>query len=406
MSELVLLFWDVAFVVTPVLLAWAAACAALFLILRSVDRRILDVEDDASVEWRSAPLLRHMTKACAVYYYASLPVFVLGVMFLGIVGTYLAAQAHDKALILGLVMTAGGIVSILLTLLRSTTSPPEGIRVDVARHPRLQRALATVADLTGEKIHDVYLSAHGDFAAITTGTPLEVLRGTARRQLVLGAAVLRRLDPDAFRALVITELAMFRSRPWGAGQLVALRRAFGLLARHLGAEHAWSWFSPATTFVDMYSGALRGASKHAAVAQRRSADALAANELGTVVLSTALRRRAEAALRHRWHVDASVAELVAKGAPCTNIYAYRSRQKLSKDVLNRWMQDELDAEDLGAVTLRERVVWLDARDDAPRTDVKSSARAWDLFEDPEYLERELTHVIRQQLAVDGVHLGV
>jgi Zn-dependent protease with chaperone function len=353
---------------------------------------------------------RMTLRLCCLYYYVSIPIAVLVFMASGVYIALHAVTAGRMVVpsLLVLLMAVGSSVALMHGLVPRERLPVEGVRLDLEQHPDLRAVIHEVARaMNAEQVDAVYLVPDAELGVFVQGTMRAVLRGRAQRCLVLGVAALKGLPVASLRAILAHEYGHLLHRDTDGVLALAVRRALGESVRHL-RDHALAHrFNPAVWFLSAFAGVFEHITVGVSRLQEHLADAAAIDAYGSEAFETGLEHSLLNGVWFDWHAEMAVAEAVSAGHPLHNLYRYTPAakpptKKIKKEA--RAMRDrEASARDTHP-SPSERIGVARARAVVVPKHGDDTRDSWDLVTNQEYLEREMTHVIRQRLARSGVHL--
>ncbi|MBI5542262.1 MAG: M48 family metalloprotease [Deltaproteobacteria bacterium] len=340
---------------------------------------------------------------CA-YYYVSVPLMLVAVVALG--GGLIYAFFAIGRIPIKLVAIIGCLVlvtvwAVLKSLFVRSKDVDPGRRLDLAQHPRLAAVLAEVAQKVGTPpVDQVFLTPTTDLAVFERGSMLKQLRGQRERCLILGAAVLEGMPVTAFKGILAHEYGHLSNRDTaGGGFALAVRRSLLTMARALAEGGAAAWYNPAWLFLNGFYRVFLRISHGASRLQEVLADRWAALCYGAAAFEAGLRHVIERSIRFDAHAQASLKEVIDGSRALVNLYRYVPSSPLDEQEIERAIKAALDAapsayDSHPAPSARfayVKAVPSPASGEEPGT-------AWELLEDHEALEREMTDQIRSNVA--------
>ena len=396
-------------------IAWFGVLVALFvagsilsaLALRAA-RNPATVSSEPSIGER---LLRRIYRgvlwlAC-VYYYATMPLLLLGVVGGGVWLVYEIGGITAVPVRLG-VLLAFAMFATVVGVWRALTVRPRfgepGVRIDPDAHPRLKAVLREVALRVGTPpVSAVFLTPGTDIAV--TEPPARALGRRRERWLILGVAALRGFPMRPFKAVLAHEYGHFANEDTAAGGFAhSVRASLGALAKALAESGGAGLHSPAWIFLAGFLRVFLRISHGATRLQEVLADRCAATAYGAAPFEQGLSLAIERAVV--WPEAVQVAAILAQkhGQTVPNIFAVADmpagRTSDVNDAMHR-APSEYDSHPPPA----DRIAWvraLGARGAAPAAD--DTADAWELFDGREDLECAVTDKLRVQLALAGIVL--
>lgn len=356
---------------------------------------------------------------CCAFYYASLPLIVIGMILL-VVGVFLAFLAIGIVpiklmFIVGLaaLVTIGAILKSLFVRVRDEDPGP---RLDVAAHPRFAALLEEVAArVRTRRVDSVFLTPGTEIAVTERGGFFRQLRRKTDRTLILGIGVLEGMSTQELKAILAHEHGHFRNEDTAGGSFaLAARRSLMLMAIGLVQGGVASKLNPAWWFTLLFSKVFARISQGASRLQEVLADRWAAYAYGSDAFVSGLRHVIAASVRFDARAKATLQEVVDSRAPLANFYRYTPAQADDADAIERAIEEELTREPTAYDSHpapRDRIAWVSALASSGEGSPDPS-EAWSVFTDREALERLLTAEIRHNLAVgfgvsipDGSEVG-
>ncbi|WP_394824516.1 M48 family metalloprotease [Pendulispora albinea] len=370
----------------------------------------------------SAPaLLRRVYRAViwltCMYFYASLPVVLLGV-FAGVGGIFygflVIGQIPIKlVLILGLValVSLWAVLKSLWAIVAPRTLEDPGMPLDLAAEPRLRSVLQEVADRVGTRMVDrVFLTTGTDLAVTERSQGFFKLGARSERHLILGAAVLEGMPVRAFKAVLAHEYGHFKNEDTaGGGFALTMQRSLVTMILELargGAAHA---LSPAWWFVRGFHPLFLRISHGASRLQEILADRWAALAYGSESFERGLRHVIDRSIRFDAHASAALKEVIEKKVAVANFYTYTPETQTSEKDL----ADEFEKVYSRAASpydshppANQRIAWVNALAvQGEPAGAGEEGEAWSLFGNRAGLEEQMTLRIRDNLAGQGIFLA-
>jgi len=336
---------------------------------------------------------------CSAFYYISIPIVIASVLALGggLIYAFFAIGHIPIKLVILLVLVIGvTIISILKSLFIRVRDNDPGMKVDLAREPRLRALLEEVAARIGTRpVDNVYLTPSTDVAVYERGK-----RKPKERCLILGIAALDGLELRPLKAVLGHEYGHFTNRDTGGGTFaLAVRNSLNATAISLIRGGAAAWYNPAWLFVNGFNRVFLRISEGASRLHEVLADRWAVFAYGADAFEAGLRHVVERGLRFDAHVGATLKEVVEGKVPLANLYTYAPKetpQDLSsaiEDALNR-KSSPYDSHPTPA----ERFALVRA---LPQHGSESGADdhlpAWSLFTDPLAMQQSMTAQVRENV---------
>src|SRR3569623_437669 len=371
----------VAIGVTAVL-AWFFVLSVLLVIGNVLSAAPLRHLDEAP---RISRAYRVVLAVTAVLFYASLLVMV----FVVIGGGLLALDIFDQmgatpmiVIVLVLLAIVGTITAVVRTLFAARRFEIEGHRVDPAGYPKLKALRDEVAAALGTRPADTVL--------LTPGTDLAVTQHRRQRILILGVALFDNMKQRELRSLVAQE---YGSAP--AGIKVTLGRLLKNLAKSGALSPAW-WILRA--FTHLYLVVSRGASR----VQAALADRSAIRVYGSDAFVSALQHVAVRHVELIVDLDQTIKDITENQWSLPNFYSYAPERTVPQDTIDKRVAQRLDRapERFDAHPSTRQRMELAAKHAVPpdRRSPDDASPVWDLFTNPEQIERTMTSVLRGRIS--------
>jgi hypothetical protein len=249
----------------------------------------------------------------------------------------------------------------------------------------------------------VFLTPGADIAVFERGGMARQLRGAQERALILGAAALDGLRLSPFKAVLAHEYGHLSNRDTaGGGFALAVRRSLMIMAQNLAGAGVAKWYNPAWLFLIAYYRIFLRLSHGASRLQEVMADRWAAFAYGARAFEEGLRHVVGQAIRFEAHADATIKEVVDKKLSLSNLYAYQPSQAPPEQDIERKVETALNAKPSpydSHPPSRERFAMVHALKIVETASVATeTAMAWDLFSDRQQIEREMTSLVRANVA--------
>ena len=402
--------------VTIALAIWFGCFALLLgagiLLSRIAIRAAHEVPDDLSANASGlGTRLRRVYGAVlflsSVFYYVSVPVVIGLVLLAGgglIYATFAIGHIPIKLVILAVVVVGVSIWSIVKSLFIRIPDNDPGMRMDLAKHPRLRALLDEVAARIGTRAVDhVYLTPGTEMAVMERG------KKTKERCLILGVAGLDGLAIRPLKAVLGHEYGHFTNRDTSGGAFaLKVRNSVSATAYALAEGGAAAWYNPAWLFVNGFNRVFLRISEGASRLQEVLADRWAVFAYGADAFEAGLRHVVTRGVHFDAHVGATLKEVVDGQLPLTNLYTYQPVQP--GDDVNAAIEEALQpqssaydshpspAERFALVhALPRHGAAPDSGDDAP---------AWSLFDDVLELQRAMTAQVRDNVRANyGIEIA-
>ncbi|MFP5245929.1 MAG: M48 family metalloprotease, partial [Thermoanaerobaculia bacterium] len=344
---------------------------------------------------------------CCTFYYASIPIVML--LVLGIAGAQLYGifvLGHIPVKLVALIAIIAGVSLWLMIKSLFIRIPDEdpGVRLDLAKEPKLRALLDDVAEQIGTRaVDNVYLTPGTDLAVMERG------KGKKERCLILGVAALDGFALRPFKAVLGHEYGHFTNRDTAGGAYaLRVRNSLHATAWALAQGGAAAWYSPAWLFVNGFHRVFMRISQGASRLQEVLADRWAVFAYGAEAFERGLRHVVERSVRFDAHASATLKEVVDRQVPLANLYTYTPANPTEgvaeavEESLNRkasaYDSHPAPSERFELVrALPQRAHDVQPDDDAP---------VWSVFSDPHALQYAMTAQVRENVKANyGVEIA-
>ena len=366
----------------PAVLAWFFVLCVLLIIGNVLSDATLKHIDEAPRVSRAYRVVLALT---AVLFYASLPVMVFIVVGGGLLALYIFDQMGATpviVIVLVLLAIAGTITAVARTIFAARRFEIEGHKIDPAGYPKLKALLDEVTAALGTRPVDIVY--------LTPGTDVAVTQHRRQRILILGVALFDNLKQRELRSLVAQECG---SAP--VGIQVSLGRLIKNLAKSGALNPAW-WILRA--FTHIYLVVSRGASRVQATLADRSAIRAYGSDAFVAALQHVEVRHVELIV----DLDQTIKDITENQWSLPNFYSYAPERTVTQETIDKRVAQRLDRapERFDAhPSTRERMD-LAAKLAYPpdRRSPDDAAPVWELFTDPEQIERTMTAILRERIS--------
>jgi Zn-dependent protease with chaperone function len=401
-----------------VLLGWAAGLVALLVlgaVLSVATSRAATrlAQSPVGTDSAGARALRKTYGAVlwvtCVYYYASIPIVLLGVVGLGAGILFLLFEAGRVpvklvliVLLLVLVTVWAALKSLWVALVHRGDGGDPGVRVGQGDQPELVRFVKGVAARVKTRPVDaIFLTPGTDLAVFERGGIVRQLAGRAERCLILGVGVLEGMTQGELAAVLAHEYGHFVNRDTaGGGFALAVRRSIWTMAGALVQGGAATWYNPAWWFVRGFSKVFLRVSQGASRLQEILADRWSAILYGGRTFARGLEHAIAQSVRFDHHATRILNEAIEQKRGLGNLYRHAQVDGEVREV-ERAIAAALDAEPSpydSHPRPRDRIAWTATIRGAPRSTIDDGAPAWSLLSEREALERSMTARIRAAVA--------
>jgi Zn-dependent protease with chaperone function len=390
------------------LAAWA--CSMVFLtlaglVLSRLTLRHAESLSTSSGESTKSALLRRVYAGvivvCCALFYASLPLVLLAVVGVGggvIYAMFAVGHISIKLVVLAAVMVFVTVGAVLKSLFVRPSNEEPGLKLDLAREPKVRGVLDEVASRIGTRSVDTVY--------VTPDTSIAVFeRKHGERCLVLGAAVMDGMPLSAFKAILAHEYGHFSNRDTaGGGFALRVRRSLLMFIVHLAQSGQAAPWNPAWWFAKGFYLLFLRISQGASRLQEILADRHAALAYGGESFAAGLRHVIERDVHFDDHANGAVKRAIESGTALTNLFQPGEPSTDATTKVDEILNREPSPYDSHPAP-RDRIRWVHGIAAAGgATESDAAGVVWDLFADRPYLEREMTLVIYGRLAMQGISL--
>lgn len=390
---------------------WALVLLLLFAAGNSLSRSTLQTAERGDALEASGSsherLLRKIYKAvlglAGVYFYLSMPLMIVTVIAAGCLAIYVFEQIGAipvYIVLLIILMIIGTIIAVLRSLFVASEPDPVGEVVSRTAYPKLGALLDEVAATIGTRPVDVvYLVPGTDIAVMErTGLLRTILRQRSERRLLLGVAQFDGMTQLQLRSVLAHEYGHFRNEDTaGGGFAIAVRRSLFSLVERMATSGANTIYNPVWWFLRgfwrMYLGISQGASR----LQEVLADRWAVRAYGSAAFVAGYRHVVARTVEFEHDLDAKIKQTLANKWSLANLYDWEPDDKKPADELTTEIEVAMNREPSpydSHPSSRHRIDWA-ARHDVPReAQLGDDAPVWELFPDPEAIERAMTSFVR------------
>jgi Zn-dependent protease with chaperone function len=351
---------------------------------------------------------------CA-YYYLSLPI-VTAIVFVACAALIYAllaiGQIPIKLVAIALVIAGGSVWAILKGLFVRRRDSDPGVRLDLTAHPELRAVLDEVASkIETRPVDSVYLTPGTEVAVFERGGVLKQIRGANERCLVLGVGVLDGMTVRELKSILAHEYGHFRNADTAGGRLaLAVRASLLTTAMHLGRLGRTAvMLNPTWWFLRGFHSVFLRVSQGASRLQEVLADRWAAALYGSEAFARGMEHVVTKSVRFDAQVSATLRDHVENRRPLANLYAPSAAGPVPPGDLSQALERAMngpsspyDSHPKPAI----RIEWV-RRLAAPGAtpNAADDREAWELLSSRDALERQMTDVVRANLASRGIHLA-
>jgi Zn-dependent protease with chaperone function len=349
---------------------------------------------------------RAVLTLCGIFYYLSLPLLTLLVLFVGGGLIYLMLEVGHLPIRLFLVVLGLTLVTlwaILRSVLIRSRDVDPGMKLNPAMEPKLEALLHEVAGRVGTRpVDNVYVTPGTDMAVMERGGAIRRLRRTPERCLILGIAVLEGMALGPFKAVLAHEYGHFSNRDTAGGALaLSVRRSITTMAARLARGGAAAWYNPAWLFVHGFYRVFLRISQGASRFQEIMADRWSAILYGPKAFEEGLRHVIARSIQFNAHAQFTLKEILEAPRPLSNFYAYKPRKALTQEKLSEALEKAVHATTSpydSHPSPGDRFKLLEALPiDGIAASAEDRSPAWSLFSNRVGLEGLMTERIRENV---------
>jgi Zn-dependent protease with chaperone function len=397
------------------LLAWAAALLLLVVLgltLSSITsrtaRNLSTIRDPKATGGAHAlrSLYRLIVGAGSIFYYVSLPVVLLAVIAVGggvLYACLAIGRIPIKLVLIAAVMVLVTIVSVLKSLFVRAPDEDPGEKLDWSKAPKLRELLDQIAKTIGTRpVDNVYLTPGTELAVTERGGLRRKWAGTSERALILGIGVLEGMKIGPFSSVLGHEHGHFSNQDTAGGDLALwARRSMLKMGIALAQGGAAAWYNPAWLFFRAYFAIFLRISQGASRLQEVLADRRAIFAYGSAAFRDGYTHVIRRSVAFDAHASATLKEVIEQKKALANLYAFApaappDAAKLEQ-ATSAHLQEESDVYD-SHPSGKDRLAWAEALAIEVPADPQAEEEAWSLFDSREALEKELTKVVRNNIA--------
>jgi Zn-dependent protease with chaperone function len=339
---------------------------------------------------------------CCGLYYVSLPLVLLAVVGLGggvIYAMLAVGRISIKLVLLAVIMVFVTVGAVIKSLFARGSDDEPGLKLDLAREPKVRQALDEVAARIGTRpVDTVY---------VTPDTSIAVFeRKHGERCLLLGAAVMEGMPLTAFKAILAHEYGHFSNRDTaGGGFALRVRRSLLTFILHLAQSGQATWWNPAWWFAKGFYLLFLRISQGASRLQEILADRHAALAYGGEAFALGLRHVIERDVHFDDHAQVEVKRAIQSNTAIANLFRAGQPSNDATSKIDELLNREPSPYDSHPAP-RDRIRWVQGIAPAESAAAESPAgeTVWDLFANRPWIEREMTLVVYGRLAMQGIRL--
>lgn len=286
--------------------------------------------------------------------------------------------------VLGLVLlvVGGTIAAVVRTIFAARRFEIEGHKIDPAGYPKLKALLDEVAAEIGTRAVDtVYLAP---------GTELAIVRHRRQRILILGVALFDSMKQRELRSLLAQA---YGSAPLGLPS--TLGRLVKSMAKYGALNPAW-WIL--RFFTNIYLVVSRGAMR----VQAALADRAAIRAYGSEAFVAGQQHVATRHVELIVDLDQTIKDVTENQWSLPNFYSYAPDRTVPQAELDKRIAGRLDRKperfDPHASPRDRMAAATKLAQPGERTSPDDASPVWELFTDPEQIERTMTAILRDRIS--------
>jgi Zn-dependent protease with chaperone function len=351
-------------------------------------------------------LYRLIVGGGSMFYYVSLPVVLLATVAIGGGFIYLCLSVGRipiKLVLIAAVMVLVTFFAVLKSLFVRAPDEDPGEKLDWAKAPKLRALLDQIAKTIGTRpIDNVYLTPGTELAVTERGGLRRKWAGTSERCLILGIGVLEGMKIGPLSSVLGHEHGHFSNQDTAGGDLALwARRSMLKMGIALAQGGAAAWYNPAWLFFRAYFAIFLRISQGASRLQEVLADRRAIFAYGSAAFREGYTHVIRRSVAFDAHASATLKEVIEQKKALANLYAFAPSAPPDsakvEEACSQHLQEESDVYD-SHPSGKDRLAWAEALAIVVPADPRADEDAWSLFESREALEKQLTNVVRNNIA--------
>lgn len=391
---------------------WFALLGLLFLIGRGLSKAALRnavalVDADGGgtpQERRLRSTYRTVLWLTGVLFYLSLPLLVVVVLAASLttLAIFDAMGAIPVVVLVGiLVVVVTTVISVVRALLFKPKLKHEGKRIVPKDYPKLDALLRDAASAIGTRPVDViYLVPGTELGVMEERTLWQAVRGArSERVLVLGVALFDNMKQRELRAILAHEYGHFRNADTGGVLAIEVRRSLLELLKGI-ARSGYALFNPAWWMLRLFTNLFFSISTGASRLQEMLADRWAIRAFGSEAFATAYRHTVARHVEFKLEVSQIIKEVTEHAWSLPNLYAYELETKPPASFVAAEIEKEINRAPGKWDThpsSSQRLAWAEQLALPGERASDAGEPVWELFTDPETIERAMTAIIRARI---------
>jgi Zn-dependent protease with chaperone function len=311
-----------------VFLIWASGLLILFILGKLLSREVMKSIDDISkidnLSNSIKSIYKWLINIGGIYYYFSLPIILVLIVALVVGLTYvflLIGRIPIKLLLILLIGSAITIYSMVRSLMVKTKYVDPGRTLKEDEAPGLYALVQNVAQtLKTRPIDEIRITYGTDLAVYEKGSWRQKQQDTAKRILILGAAVASNFKNNDFRAVLAHEYGHFSHRDTAGGDVaLKVREDMDKYIYALYAAGQNVWWNIAFQFLRLYNFLFRRISFGSTRLQEILADSVAASTFGAEAFKNGLTHVIRRDIEFSDLINQNVEE-IRNAKPSINVY--------------------------------------------------------------------------------------
>ena len=399
--------------IAAIIALWTVGLVALFVIGRHLSKKTLasiessdpnDVTGEAQASLKK--LYRRIISIAGVYYYISQPfVIFLVIAFTGVVVLmflWIGSVPVKIVLVLGFV----GVVSIFYMIKSLVTrvkleDPGRVLTEDEA--PALWSLVRDVANtIQTQPVTEIRITHGTELAVYERGSFRAKMSEKAERILIIGTAVLKDFDQNAFRAVLAHEYGHFSNRDTAGGDIAhRVNNDIVRVAESMIASGTATFYNLGFQFLRLFHFLFRRITHGASRLQEVLADRVAAYHFGADAFREGLRHVIRRELEFSHVADKEVSAALDASRPISNLYELSVHDDATKGAIEVEFDRALEqstSDDDTHPSPRDRFRFIEGAREAGAE--RLNGVVWDLFADRAAITAEMNDVIEKIVRPD------
>jgi Zn-dependent protease with chaperone function/tetratricopeptide (TPR) repeat protein len=348
-------------------------------------------------EGRIRFIYRAVIAILSVYFYISIP-FVIFILLLVVGGAFyiffLIGTFPIQLSVVLVIMLVVSLFAILRSLFSRIKDVPPGRQLQRIDAPELWKLVEEVAGKLDTRPADVvYVTPWTGIAVNERGSILQKLRGTAKRNLILGMGVLPGLTQGQLAAILAHEYGHFSNRDTAGGNLAyQVYGSLAQIAEGLIRSRVALVYNPVWWFVMAYQRIYLRVTLGASRLQEVLADRYAAMAYGSQNFIDGLQSVIRQSIAFPLRADVEVRRSLELKQTVNNLYDLQMDENLQGE-LQKQLDDAMNRQTSqydSHPAPRERIAWIERMHIPLSPVLDNRLPALNLFPNPEELQRTMT----------------